>query len=190
MYGTTLYDANWWQKLTGMDWGTDRCLRNSKEAYVCFSEMMYQAESRFGWNTQVVNYIVTQAYQYSGRSNLKDSAYFFWENIQKNFMTWIKNTGWNIADLPNWQAVLRQIDSSTDGAFSYAQAEKEANEIFQKVALQTSSDLWYLWQTKVPKKLRIATYIIAGGAILSYTYPLLNLAYRAITLPSKMKKKE
>lgn len=184
-YGTTLYEPNWWAKLTGMDWGTERCLRNSMEAYVCFSEMMFKAESQFGWNTQVVNYLVKKAFDYRGNANLQDSAYQFWEAVQNNFMSWVKDTGWNVVDLPRWEGVLRQMDSSTEGAFEYAKAKKEADRIFLNTAISTSSDLWYLWMENVPKSVRIATYVVVGGAVLSYTYPIFNVLGKLIFIGKK-----
>lgn len=181
MYGVTaLYEPDWWAKLTGMDWGTSRCLRNSVEAYVCFSEMMFRAESDFGWNSAVVDKMVSEAFKYKGNPNLENSAYTFWKAVQENFLKWVRLAGWNIVDLPKWDDVLRQIDLSTESAFDYMKIKEEADRIIQNTAMSTTSDLWYLWQTKVPMPVRVGTYVVVGGAVLAYTAPVLRLLGKLI----------
>ena len=189
-YGTTtLYDPTLWQWITGMDWGTSRCLRNSQEAYVCFTEMMYGAEASFGWNTDLVNTLVQKASIYRGNADLSTPATHFWRGVQKDFMQWVKDSGHHIADQPKWKSILEQIDRQTEGAFNYSEVKKDADRIFQKVAIQTTGDLWHLWTTNVPKEVRWVAYAVIGGTVLTYTYPVINLFGKLIFMKKRNKNK-
>ena len=125
-----LHDPDWWDKLTGMDWGTDRCLRNGYEAYVCYSHILESATYHNGWDQQAVQYLIEKSFPY----RTGDSAEF-WKAVQLGFMKWVKETGFIISDFPNWKQVLKVMDSATSGAFSYRETKKNADAIFEKTAI-------------------------------------------------------
>ena len=183
----SLYDPNWWDKLTGMDWGTDRSLRNSVEAYKYFSDLMYMTANKLGWNAESVNYIVRKAYSWSGNADLSTNAIYFWTGVQDNFMTWVKESGWNIQDFPKWKDIIKLIDMNTDGALSYKKVKENADKIFQNTAIATTGDLWHLWQTNVPKELRWIAYGVGGLLVFSYTYPVIRMVGRTarMIIPKK-----
>ena len=181
----TLYEPSMWDYITGMDWGKDRCLQNGIEAYICYSSMLTRAVLIFGWDQKAVNTLIEKAYGYRN-GTAKD----FWGNVQKNFMKWVKETGWHISDFPKWKDVLKQMDLYTDSAFSFQELQDDADRIFQNTALATGGDLWEMWQTNIPQPLRIVAYVIAGGAVLAYTYPLLSLAFKAVGALKPKKSKE
>ena len=58
------YKPDWWDELTGFDFGTDRCYRNGYEAYVCYSNILSNAVYQFGWDAQAVKYLIDQAFPY------------------------------------------------------------------------------------------------------------------------------
>lgn len=179
------YKPDFWDELTGFDFGTDRCYRNGFEAYVCYSNILTNAVLRFGWDQSATKYLIDQAFPYR-----TSTSEYFWTQVQANFMNWVKDTGFFISDFPKWKKVLRVMDSATEGAFSYQKAKEDADNIFQNTLAKTGSDLWEMWQTQVPFQLRVLAYVIAGGAILSYTYPIFGLVGRSIKNIKKLVEEE
>jgi hypothetical protein len=184
--GTLYKPSNWDKYITGMDWGTDRCLRNGNEAYVCYATMLTRASLVFGWNKQAVEYLIQKGFEYKN-----EDAYSFWSAIQKNFLKWVKETGWHIQDFPKWEHVLNQMDSSTQSAFDYKKVRENADKIFQNTAMATGSELWKMWQTKVPPEIRWIAYGVGGIVVLTYTYPLVSFTFKLLgAVIPKRKSKE
>ncbi len=173
----TLYDPTLWDKyVTGLDWGTDRCLRNAFEGYICYSEMLTKAHYAFGWDRTAVNTLIAKARPLAN----KPSAFDFWKGVQKDFLGWVKDTGHYIQDFPKWEYVLQTMDYNTESALEYKKVVEDAEKILQNTAKKTSSDLWKMWIDNVPQEYRIIAYVIAGGAVLGYTYPILRITFRGI----------
>lgn len=173
----TLYTpSNWDKYVTGFDWGTDRCLRNAFESHICYSEMLTQAHYVYGWDKNAVYHLINRS-----RSLVNEKSSFdFWKGVQRDFLNWVKETGYYIQDFPNWKNVLNMMDTSTNNAFNYAKIKDDAENILSNTAKKTGEDLWTMWLGNVPKEYRIIAYIFAGGTILAYTYPILSVAFRGI----------
>lgn len=173
----SLYEpSNWDRYITGFDWGTDRCLRNAFESHICYSEMLTQAHYVYGWDKGAVLHLINRSRPLAQKSSSSE----FWKGVQKDFLKWVKETGYYIQDFPNWKNVLNMMDNSTNNAFNYAKVKKDAENILANTASKTGQDLWSMWLSNVPKEYRIIAYVLAGGAVLAYTYPILTVAVRGV----------
>jgi len=186
-YGSTpLYTPTFYQILTGFDYGTDRSFRNSLEAYNAFIIFMMNTRDNVGWSDIVVQNLIERAKQYKG--NLNTPAIDFWNNVQKNIIAWVHETGYEITDLPKWESTFNVLDNYTDGAFSYNKLKLENDQFLQNLAKQTTKDIWSYWN-ELPKEIRWAIYGIGGIIVLSYTLPIIkgvsNLTKLIITKKDK-----
>ena len=173
----SLYEpSNWDRYVTGFDWGTDRCLRNAFESHICYSEMLTQAHYVYGWDKNAVYHLIAQSRPLAQKASSSE----FWKGVQKDFLNWVKETGYYIQDFPNWKNVLNMMDTSTNNAFNYEKIKKDADNILSNTAKKTGNDLWSMWIDNVPKEYRIIAYVLAGGAVLAYTYPILTVTFRGI----------
>lgn len=178
-YGDTLYNTTLYERLTGMDWGRDRCVRNSMEAYACFSKFMSNARDNIGWDATVVQHVVNEAFRYRG--TLQTDASVFWTAIRKNLIQWISQTGYEVVDMPKYDKVLATLDSATEGAFDYKLLKDENSQFFQNVALATTGDIWDYWQ-QVPPQVRYIAYGIGGLMVISYTMPIISSIAKLLTI--------
>lgn len=172
-YGATtpLYEPNLYDKLTGYDWGRDRCLRNSLEAYKCFTQYMINVRNNIGWSDTVVRHVNSRALDFAGDFNTP--AINFWKVIQDQLFDWIDETGYDITDLPKYEDVLKILDMRTENAVDYEKMMRDRKRFLLNVAGQTTGDLWSYWNM-LPKEVRIGAYIVGGVAIIGYTLPILT----------------
>ena len=185
-YGTTtpLYEPNLYDKLTGYDWGRDRCLRNSLEAYKCFSQYMINVRNNIGWSNTVVQHVNARALENAG--GFDTPAIQFWKIVQNQLFDWIDETGYDITDLPKYEDVLKILDMRTENALDYEKMMRDRKRFLLDVAGNTAGDIWSYWNM-LPKEVRIGAYIIGGVALIGYTLPILTTITRTTKLLFKDK---
>lgn len=175
--GAPLYQPTWYDKIVGTDFGVDRCLRNSQEAYTCFSQYMIRVRNEMGWSVSAVDYINKKAFAYR---NIGDgNAAEFWRKIQKNLLKWIQQSGYHYTDFNQWEPVLRILDQMSANSFDYETMMDDRDKFFTKVGAETTKDIWGYWQ-KVPKEARWVVYGVGGLYAASVLYPIINMIVKLI----------
>ncbi len=160
------------------DFGTDPCVRNSTEAYLCYSNYLNSVYYQIGWPQQLVQKLVSKAQPFStGRS-----AADFWKQTQGSFFSWIKEAGYSPSDLPKLDKVGDVLESYSQGAFSWDDLQKELKKGFSPPSLFNPKKWW----EKQPRGTKIA---IIGGASLIGLYYISSLLGSAAQITQAIKSK-
>lgn len=135
------------------DFGTDRCVRNSTEAFLCYKSYLDSVYYNIGWPKSVVQKLVNEAQKFSSGK----TAAVFWKETQQRLLGWIKATGYSPTDLPKFDKVMGVLQSYSEGAFSWSELQKDLAEGWNPSSIFDAEDFW--------KSIPIH-YKIAGGAII------------------------
>lgn len=142
------------------DFGTDSCVRNSVEAYLCYSNYLNSVYYQIGWPQALVQKLVSNAQQFSQGRTAAD----FWRETQDSFLSWIKDAGYAPSDLPKLDKVAGVLESYSEGAFSWNQLQKDLKKGLSLPNIFNPQNWW----EKQPRATKIA--IIGGVSLIGLYY--------------------
>ena len=180
------YTPTLWDSLIGTDWGTDRCMRNAQEAYLCYSEYMLEKQNKNGWPPPMVQHLISKAQPFSTRP----TATAFWKGVQQNFLGWFEEKGYHISDFPKWEKALRTLDAFSDSAFSYDEvrdqfsAKQVGKDLTKDTADDLGSELKKLWK-EIPVWVKIAGGSVLGIYVLGQVATIAAFGTKTISLVKK-----